>query len=102
MTNSSPEPRTDLEALFTLARAHRPETSRAAYGFETRLMARLRARRRPDTASLFSLVTWRLLPFFAVCVIGLAVWQSEAASDSTEMALAAGLDNPVAGDLWGD
>ena len=102
MNNSSPDPKPDLDALFARARAHRPDTSRAEYGFETRLMARLRERRQPETASLLSLVTWRLMPFFAVCVVALAVWQSESASESAEMAAVAGLNNPVAGDLWGN
>ena len=57
----------NLDKLFQAARADKPATARAEYGFETRLMARLRAERsRP--------VTWRLLPAFAAIVIVLGVW----------------------------
>lgn len=87
-----------LDALFALARARRPDTSAAEFAFETRLLARLRAR--PETSSVWAMVSWRLVPFFAVCVVGLALWQAEVASDTTDTASIAGLTNPVAADLW--
>ena len=43
-----------------------------------------------------------MMPFFAVCVVALALWQAEAASESAETAAIAGLNNPVTGDLWGN
>jgi len=98
--NEAPHNPDPLDALFAAARAQRPDTSRAEYGFETRLMARLRERRQPDTVSLWSVVSWRLAPFFAVCVIALAIWQSSLSSDSDDAATAAGLNNPVAGEIW--
>ncbi|HEV3272408.1 MAG TPA: hypothetical protein VGZ93_09530 [Candidatus Methylacidiphilales bacterium] len=88
----------ELEALFALARKRRPDMSAAEFAFETRLMARLRARE--ETGSIWAMVSWRLVPFFAVCVAGLALWQAETASDTTDAANIAGLNNPVAADLW--
>jgi hypothetical protein len=87
-----------LDALFALARARRPDTSAAEFAFETRLLARLRARQ--ETGSIWAMVSWRLMPFFAVCVVALTLWQAEVASDTTDAATIAGLNNPVAADLW--
>ena len=101
MNESSPNP-DPLDALFATARKQRPDTSRAEYGFETRLMARLRERHQPDAISLWSVVTWRMVPFFAVCVVALALWQADLSSESGDEAAAAGLTNPVAGELWGN
>jgi hypothetical protein len=95
-------PDSKLDTLFARARGQRPDTSRAEYGFETRLMARLREQRQPDAASLWSVVTWRMVPFFAACIVVLALWQAEVASASTDAATAAALNNPVAGDWWGN
>ncbi|HZJ17925.1 MAG TPA: hypothetical protein VFD27_22930, partial [Chthoniobacteraceae bacterium] len=58
-----------LDALFRAARADAPDTARAEYGFETRLLARLREER---GASLFSWA-WKLAPFFAAVAMA-AVW----------------------------
>jgi hypothetical protein len=99
MNPSSPDP---LDALFAAARAQRPDTSRAEHGFETRLMARLRERRQPDAASLWSVVTWRMAPFFAACVVALALWQANVPTDSDDAAVVSGLNNPVAGEIWGN
>jgi hypothetical protein len=94
-SNPQPDP---LDALFAAAREQRPDTSRAEYGFETRLMAR----RQPDAISLWSVVSWRLAPFFAVCVVALALWQADISSESDDAATAAGLNNPVAGEILGN
>jgi hypothetical protein len=99
MNNSSPNP---LDALFALARENRPDTSRAEYGFETRLMARLRERRMPDPVSIWSVMTWRMAPFFAAGVVALALWQAELAAESSDATTAAGLNNPVAGEILGN
>ena len=97
--NESPSPRpdADLDALFALARENRPDTSAAEYAFETRLMARLRAQ--PETGSIWAMVSWRMIPFFAVCVVALTLWQVEASSDANDAATIAGLNNPVAADF---
>jgi hypothetical protein len=99
MNESSPDP---LDALFAAAREQRPDTTRAEYGFETRLMARLRERHQPDVVSLWSVVSWRLAPLFAACVIALAIWQANDSSESNDAATAAGLNNPVAGEILGN
>jgi hypothetical protein len=59
-----------LEALFAAARAAAPDTSRAEYGFETRLAARLRAE---NGGSLFAWA-WRLCPFFAAVALAVGWW----------------------------
>jgi anti-sigma-K factor RskA len=53
-----------LDALFTLARRERPDTSTLEAHFETRLMARL-AERTAQTAP-WHLLVWRMIPAFAV------------------------------------
>ena len=95
---NDPEQDGQLDALFAQARARRPATSKSEYAFETRLLARLRAER--ETSSVWAMVSWRLAPLFAVCVLALTLWQAEAASDTTDAATIAGMNNPVAADLW--
>ena len=98
--NETPNPRpdADLDALFALARENRPDTSAAEFAFETRLMARLRAR--PEPGSIWAMVSWRMIPFFAACVVALTLWQAETATDATDAATIAGLTNPVTTELW--
>jgi hypothetical protein len=95
---NNPNPDEHLDALFAQARTRRPDTSAAEFAFETRLLARLRAGEEPGP--VWAMVSWRLVPFFAICVVGLALWQVEAAADATDAASIAGLTNPVAADLW--
>jgi hypothetical protein len=97
--NESPLPRPDdnLDSLFALARARRTDTSSAEFAFETRLMARLRSRQ--DAGSAWALVSWRLIPFFAACVVAITIWQAEVSSEASDAATIAGLSNPVASDL---
>jgi hypothetical protein len=92
---SQPDPK--LDALFAQARTHRPDTSAAAFAFETRLLARLRERE--ETGSIWAMVSWRLIPFFATCIVALTIWQAEIASDSTDAAMVAGLNNAAAADI---
>ena len=61
-----------LNRLFAAARHAPPDTARAELAFETRLLARLRAQRRP--AVLWLTWAWRLAPVFAAIVLGLGVW----------------------------
>jgi len=98
MNESAHRPDADLDALFALARAQRPDSSAAEFAFETRLLARLRARH--ETGSVWAMVSWRLIPFFAVCVVAVTLWQAETESDASDVATIAGLSNPVAADLW--
>ena len=86
-----------LDPLFAQARAQRPETSQAGYAFETRLLARLRARREGAPVGILA---WRLLPFFAVIVLLLGLGQVESSRASQEAEQAAALRNPDAVDLF--
>jgi hypothetical protein len=99
MNESPQEPRSDLDRLFARAREQRPDTSRAQYGFETRLMSRLRERRQPDPGSLWALVTWRMVPFFAAGVLALVLWNSEVIAETNDAAGMSVLQNPEAVDL---
>jgi hypothetical protein len=60
-------------------------------------MARLRAR--PETGSVWAKVSWRMIPFFAACVVALTLWQAETSSEANDAAAIAGLTNPVSADL---
>ena len=76
----------ELDRLFAKARAADSlDTSRIEYGFETRLLARTRAR------ATFAAWQWRLLPFFAVITIAavLSAWDSP---EDRDLALVAGID----------
>ena len=58
-----------LDDFFRKARATKPDTSRIEFGFETRLLARIRVER--DSWSAWS---WRLCPLFAALVVALGLW----------------------------
>jgi len=60
-----------LDDLFALVRSEKPDTTRLEFGFETRLLARLRAAREP--LPWFAPV-WRYCPVFALIVIALGIW----------------------------
>ena len=82
----------NLEKLFQAARAMKPDTACAEFGFETRLLARLRAERsRP--------VTWRLLPVFAAVVLVLGVWNR---AIFTPVSVETALGGPGAAKFLGD
>lgn len=72
-----------LDALFAAARVERPDTSRAEFGFETRLLARLAAKRsyRGGWAE-FSVWCWRLIPAFAVITLAAGLWTTRPGSES--------------------
>lgn len=95
---NDPLPDSELDALFAQARAQRPDTSAAEFAFETRLLARLRSER--DTSSIWATVSWRLAPFFAVCVVALTFWQAQVAAETDNAAAAVGLNGPENVDLW--
>ena len=63
-------PDEQLDALLHAAREVAPDTDRAEFGFETRVMARLREDRRGS----FVTWAWRLSPFFAALAVAAAVW----------------------------
>ncbi len=89
----------DLDALFALARGERPDTSRAEYGFETRLLARLHERTLSCPVALWAGLTWRMAPFFAACVVALAIWNSELAAQTSDAAYLSLLQNPESADM---
>ncbi len=69
-----------LDALFRAAREDAPDTSRAEFGFETRVLARIRAERRASWQGW----AWRLCPFFASLAVAAGAWfyqNSEVAPD---------------------
>ena len=67
----------DLNRLFAQARLTRPETSRAEFGFETRLRAGLKDEQRNS----IGLWGWRLAPWFAAAVVALGVFSWGAVSE---------------------
>jgi hypothetical protein len=70
-----------LDRLFAAARNARVETSALEEHFETRLMARLRERRR-EGIPWYALM-WRMVPVFAVLVILIAVYSTSFNPPST-------------------
>jgi hypothetical protein len=61
-----------LNKLFQAARSAAPDTSRAEYGFETRLLAALRSQQ-GQRLPWFAFA-WKLMPVFAAVVLALGVW----------------------------
>ena len=59
-----------LEALFAAAREDAPDTSRAEFALETRVLARVREEQR---SSIWAWA-WRLTPFFAALAILAGFW----------------------------
>jgi len=80
-----------LDKLFSKARTAKSDTSRAEYGFETRLMTRLHADR--GQATPWFVLAWRLIPLFAVIVIALGAWNYSALN-----AVSADLHTALVGD----
>jgi hypothetical protein len=87
-----------LDALFALARARHPDTSAAEFAFETRLLARLRAQQ--ETGSIWAMVSWRLMPFFAVCVVALTLWHSQVVTETNDAEQTCYVENPGPLDSW--
>jgi hypothetical protein len=88
-----------LDPLFARARALRPDTARAEFAFETRLLARLRGAQKPAHSGM-GLLAWRVVPYLALLVLGLGVAQLETSRESQEAEQAASLQNPEAVDLF--
>jgi hypothetical protein len=84
MSDPTPFSDPELDALFARARAVKRDTAAAEYGFETRLMARLRDRRRLGSMPIFGVLSWRLMPVFAVIVLVLAFWQERVTADARD------------------
>ncbi len=73
-------PDEQLDALFRAAREQPIDTSRAEYGFETRLLARLREERGGSVNAW----AWRLAPFFAALAIAAGLWTRSTARVDVE------------------
>jgi hypothetical protein len=70
-----------LDQLFAAARTTPPDTSRAEEGFEGRVLARIRGRRRGKEAISFGAWSWRLSPLFAAAVLAVTVWTAATIPD---------------------
>lgn len=71
-----------LDALLAAARDSAPDTTRAEYAFETRLLARLREER---GSSWFG-IALKLSPIFAALVIAAGAWFTAATSLESDAA----------------
>ena len=89
---NDPQSDAQLDSLFAQARARRADTSAIEYGFETRVMARVRAEKQPG--SIWAMVSWRMMPFFAACVLGLVVWRADILVEVDDAEQTAAVDNP--------
>jgi hypothetical protein len=98
MNEFTPNPDAELDALFARARAQRPDTSRAEYGFETRLLARLRSER--NSSSIWAMVSWRLIPFLGAGVVALLVWNAQLSAETDDAVQTAYNENPEAVEIW--
>jgi hypothetical protein len=61
-----------LDRLFTAARRAEPFKPSGEFGFETRVMAKIQAKR--EGQAPFHLWAWRLIPVFVSLVILLGIW----------------------------
>jgi hypothetical protein len=93
-----------LDNLFKTARGVTRDTARGEFGFETRLMARIRAEH-AQKASWFA-VAWKLMPVFAAIVMALGVWNvASVNSEPTDLASVITADtdeSPVVSHLAGE
>jgi hypothetical protein len=83
-----------LDRLFAAARNERMDTSAQEEHFETRLMARLRERRR-EGIPWYALI-WRSVPVLAVLVVLIAVYSASykpTASDDLFAAISSGQED---------
>jgi hypothetical protein len=83
-----------LDDLFRASRTTPPDTSHAEFGFETRLMARIREER--EQSGWLAAWAWKLCPVFACVVVALTVWvlgtTADTASDLRDAAVGASSD----------
>jgi hypothetical protein len=70
----------NLDRLFAAARRAEPYRSEIEYGFETRLMAKIRARN--EGRAPYLLWSWRLIPVFISLIILIGIWTYTAESPS--------------------
>ena len=89
----------ELDKVFGAARKARPDTARVEYGFETRLLARIRAER--ERATPWFVFAWRLMPAFAAVVVAIGVWSYNVQA-GVEAELGAGGETALAGLYTGE
>ena len=63
-----------LNEMLRAARDARPEVERVEFGFESRLMAKLREERAANAEGAWFSWAWRLCPAFAAVTLALGVW----------------------------
>jgi hypothetical protein len=81
-----------LDGLFAAALKAEHYKKEIECGFETRLMAKIRAER--ERQKPFSLWAWRLIPVFASVVIFLGIWiYSSRYSHMTDLSAITGIAN---------
>lgn len=81
-----------IDRLFAAARKAEPYKTDMEYGFETRLMAKIRANR--ERQMPFLLWSWRLIPVFMSIVIFLGIWiYSSRYSSMTDLSAITGIGN---------
>ncbi len=81
-----------IDRLFAAARQAEPYKAAIEYGFETRLMAKIRSER--ERRMPFFLWAWRLIPVFASIVIFLGIWTySSRYGHMTDLSAITGIGN---------
>jgi hypothetical protein len=59
-----------IDRLFAAARSHQPDTARLEFGFEARVLARVREE---SSVSWFGWA-WRMCPYFAALALAAGAW----------------------------
>jgi anti-sigma factor RsiW len=72
-----------IDKLFADARKSAAYDSKREYGFETRVMAKLRAERQQQRP--FQFWAWRLIPAFCSIVLALGVWTYAGAKNMMDL-----------------
>jgi hypothetical protein len=88
-----------LDALFNVARAQRPDTAQAEYAFETRLLARLNPAARLNLFSAWTRISWGMIPVLGLFVLGLVLWEDHVSAEAQEAQQISSIENPDASDL---
>ena len=67
----------ELKNLFASGRSAARDTSRLEFGFETRLLARLRE----EAATPWFAPAWKLCPIFAAITVAVGLWMGRTLAD---------------------
>ena len=74
-----------LDNIFALARAAEADAPGIEAGFETRLMARIRAERAVRERPPWYQLSWRLVPLFTAVVLAVGVWYYTSAQGTADL-----------------